>query len=73
MPADYLKPSCCFSFMSYKPPKKSIDCVFRPRENYSLGSQPFSGCVWLPSAQCHDGHTPYKTQLERPHLFHYFL
>lgn len=24
MPADYLKPSCCFSFMSYKSPKKAL-------------------------------------------------
>lgn len=60
--------------MSYKPPKKaSTDPVLRPHENYSLGRQPFSGCVWLQSAQCLDGHTLSKTQLERPHLLHYFL
>lgn len=30
MPADYLKPSCCFSFMSYKPPKKAMTVFVDP-------------------------------------------
>lgn len=30
MPADYRKLSCCFSFMSYKPPKKALTVFFDP-------------------------------------------
>lgn len=69
MPADYLKPSCCFSFMSYKPPKKAMTVFVDPMRIIVWAVSLSVGVSGYRLRSCHNGHTPHKTQLERPHLF----